>query len=564
MPHSVMERFSQAPFNLSADDLAWVEATFRALDQKTKASLVVGHMSMGPNLDLDAIAACPPGFMVRMAAGDSAHELDQLAALNERLPVPVVYSTDLEGSTTTPDGATPSPVPLAMAASGDPDLTRRAAEGMAREARQFGLRWSYTPCVDLNIAFQSSIVGSRSYGSDLQTVLSHSIATAEGLRAGGMVACVKHWPGEGIDPRDQHLATTVNPMGFAQWEESFGKIYRAHIDAGALTIMSAHIALPSYMHEKAGVTGPDAYLPGSLNRALNEDLLRGELGFNGLIVSDATAMAGITGLRERSDLVIDVLNAGIDVILATYDIEADRDYILAGIADGRLSPDRLDEAILRQLAFKAALGVHRPAPVPEAAQTHSDAITETLHKAPTLVKSCEGLFPVTPERYPTIYLVCRGRGFPPFSPTKPLPFEFADKLRAAGHTVVEHEWGTPVDPGAADLLLYAYAEECLLTRGSITNDWGGMTGQFQAAMKRFWHKTPTLMISFGWPYHLYEAPGVWGYINAYMAHPAMQDVVIGAMQSGVFEGQSPVDALAGLPPEYYAMVPPGAVVKASA
>ncbi|MDZ7906556.1 MAG: glycoside hydrolase family 3 N-terminal domain-containing protein [Cypionkella sp.] len=560
MTHSVLQGFSGAPFNLSGDQIAWVATTFAALDQRTKASLVMSSITMGPDLDFDAIAACPPGFLTRMAAGDAAHEQAQLAALNARLTVPMAYNTDLEGSTTTPKGATPSPVPLALAASGDPALTRRATEAMALEARQFGLRWSFTPCIDLNLAFRSSIVGSRSYGSDVDTVLAHTVATTQGLQAAGVAACAKHWPGEGMDQRDQHLATTVNTMSFAQWEASFGKLYRAQIEAGVLSVMAAHIALPSYMHEKAGITGPDAYLPGSLNRHLNEDLLRGHLGFNGLIVSDATAMAGITGLRDRSDLVIDVLNAGCDVIVGTYDLPADRDFILAGLADGRLSAARLDEAILRQLAFKAALGLHRAADIPSVSPEQSSAITQTLNHAPTLVKTCEGLFPVTPARYPTIYLVCRGRGFPPFSPTRPLPFEFADKLRAAGFTVVEHSWGTPVEPGEADLLLYAYAEECLLVRGTITNDWGGMTGQFQQAMKRFWNKTPTLMISFGWPYHLYEAPGVWGYINAYMAHPAMQDIVIEALQNGTFKGQSPVDALAGLPADYYAMIPPGSVV----
>lgn len=553
--------FAEAPFNLSESDLSWIETTFSKLDLRTKASLVVASITMGPNLDLDALADCPPGFVTRMAAGDADHEQAQLKALNAKLTVPIAYNTDLEGSTTTPAGATPSPVPLALAASGDPALTRQATEAMALEARQFGLRWSYTPCVDLNLAFRSTIVGCRSYGSDLQTVLDHTVATTKGLQAAGVAACAKHWPGEGVDQRDQHLATTVNTMSFAEWDETYGKLYRAQIEAGVLSVMPAHIALPSYMEDIEGITGPDAYLPASINRHLNENLLRGRLGFNGLLVSDATAMAGITGLRERSDLVVDVLNAGCDVILATYDLAADRDFILAGVADGRLPEARLDEAILRQLAFKAALGLHRQDPIPAATDAHSATIATAVQKAPTLIKTCDGLFPVTPDRYPTIYLVCRGRGFPPFSPTKPLPFEFADKLRAAGFTVVEHEWGTPVEPGEADLLLYAYAEECLLTRGTITNDWGGMTGQFQQAMKRFWHKTPTLMISFGWPYHLYEAPGVWGYINAYMAHPAMQDVVIDGLKTGVFDGVSPVDALAGLPADYYAMIPSGSSLK---
>ena len=551
MSDQLLQSFALAPFNLSQGDIDWVKDSFAKLDTRTKASLVIAGITMGPDLDFESLADCPPGFVTRMAAGDAAHEQSQQKALNERLPIPIVYCTDLEGSTTTPSGATPSPVPLALSAANDPVLTRQATEGMGLEARQFGLQWSFTPSVDLNINFRSSIVGCRSYGSDVEKVKAHTVATTQGLQASGIAATAKHWPGEGLDDRDQHLATTVNTQSFEEWDRTFGELYRGQIEAGVMTVMSAHIALPSYMQEVEGITGRDAYLPGSLNRHLNENLLRKRLGFNGLIVSDATPMAGISGLRKRPDLVIDVLNAGCDVILVSYDPPADRATILDALESGRLPQDRLDEAILRQLAFKAALGVHKPQTVPAPKAEKSAAITKSVELAPTLVKTRDGLFPITPERYKTIYLVSRGRGFPPFSPTKPLPFEFAAKLREAGFEVVEHEWGTPVDPGDADLLLYAYAEESLLTRGYIHNDWGAMNGQFQKAMNRHWLDMPTLMISFGHPFHLYEAPGVWGYINAYMVHPAMQDVVIDCLKTGRFDGVSPVDAFAGLPPEYY-------------
>jgi len=230
--------------------------------------------------------------------------------------------------------------------------------------------------------------------------------------------------------------------------------------------------------------------------------------------------------------------------------------VLAGLESGALAQERLDIAILRQLAFKAALGLHNGSGF-EPTDAESAKIIEVLEKAPTLVKTRDDLFPITPDRYKVIYLVCRGRGFPPASAVKALPFAFADKLRAAGFEVIEHEWGTPVEPGDSDLLLYAYAEECLLTRGTITNDWAGMTGQFQQAMKRQWLDTPTLMISFGWPYHLYEAPGVWGYINAYMAHPKTQDIVIEAMQGKrSFEGTSPIDPFCGLGEDYFHLTTP--------
>jgi beta-N-acetylhexosaminidase len=357
-----------------------------------------------------------------------------------------------------------------------------------------------------------------------------------------------------MDSRDQHLATTINEMDLDEWRASFGQMFKAAIDEGVKVIMSAHIALPSYMRDVVGETGPNAFLPGCLNRHLNEDLLRGELGFTGLICSDATPMAGVSGLRRRSDLVVDVLNAGCDVLLGSTDLAADVGYILAGLADGRISQDRLDTAILRQLALKASVGAHlgaqaqRPEPV-DMAPVHS-----VLEKAPTLVCARDDLLPITPERYRKVYVVSRGVIFPPASPTQPLPLAFKSMLADAGFEVVEHEWGTPVDPTGCDLLLYVYAEECLLTRGSITNDWAAMNGNFVNAMSRHWHDLPTLMISFGWPYHLFEAPGVWGYINAYMAHPATQKIVLEAlMDARPFAGTTPVDPYCGIDKDYFAL-----------
>ncbi|WP_027487306.1 glycoside hydrolase family 3 protein [Allorhizobium undicola] len=546
--------FSSAPFHLDGEAQAWAQEKFAALDTRAKAALVFNVMTVGPTIDLASLGDLQPGFFTRMSGGSVEQERSQLEEINSRFTVPVIFSTDLEGSTTTPAGATPSPVPMALAAANDPDATEKAAGAMAREAAELGLRWSFTPAIDLNVAFRSSIVGTRSYGSDLEKVRAHALAMLKGLQNAGTAATVKHWPGEGYDERDQHLVTTVNPLSFADWEAQFGSLYRSAIEAGVMAVMPAHIALPSYMREVEGVEGPDAFLPATLNARLNENLLRGRLGFKGIIVSDATAMAGIAGLLPRDELVVAVLNAGCDVILDSKALAADVDAIARAVDDGRLPLARLDEAIRRQLAFKAALGLHRgkSLPAPRDVQADQRAITAILERAPTLVKAAEGLLPVTPARYQRIYLVTRGVGFPPASPTRPLPLRFAEMLRTAGFDVVEHEWGTPVTPDGCDLLLYVYAEECLLTRGTITNDWGAMTGQFQAAMKRHWTTMPTLMISFGWPYHLYEANKVHGYINAYMAHPAMQKIVLEAMMGErPFEGVSPVDAFCGLDPAYF-------------
>jgi beta-N-acetylhexosaminidase len=108
----------------------------------------------------------------------------------------------------------------------------------------------------------------------------------------GVAATVKHWPGEGFDDHDQHLVTTINPLDVDTWTDHFGRLYQTMIDAGVMAMMSGHIAFPAYVRKHVPDTGVDAFRPASINPLLNRKLLREELGFNGVIVSDATEMAG--------------------------------------------------------------------------------------------------------------------------------------------------------------------------------------------------------------------------------------------------------------------------------
>src|SRR5690606_4024428 len=178
-------------------------------------------------------------------------------------------------------------------------------------------------------------------------------------QANGVAATVKHWPGEGYDDRDQHLVTTVNPLSMAEWEQSFGRLYRKAIETGVMSVMSAHIALPAFIRAIDPEAGAEAFRPASLSRLLNEDLLRRELGFNGLIVSDATPMAGLGDWGPRDMVLPELVIAGCDVILFSDDPNGDLMRLVKAVADGRLSQDRVDEAVTRVLALKAALGLHK-------------------------------------------------------------------------------------------------------------------------------------------------------------------------------------------------------------
>ena len=239
--------------------------------------------------------------------------------------------------------------PLALAAISDVAATREISAIMAAQARAIGINWSFTPVLDVNAAFRSPIVATRGFGSDPATIQTHALAQIDVFQRQGMAATVKHWPGEGHDDRDQHLVTTINPLPMPDWHASHGALYRAAIDAGVMAVMSAHIALPAYVLAKNPDAGIEAYRPASLSKTLNLDLLRGDLGFNGLIVSDATPMAGFGTWGPRRETLPQVIENGCDIILFSNDPAADFARVEAAIADGCISPARHEAALIRRL-----------------------------------------------------------------------------------------------------------------------------------------------------------------------------------------------------------------------
>lgn len=544
---------SAAPFNLDDDAIAWVAATRDALSPRDKLAQLFVLLARGtPQETADQVRSFRPGGITRIYSADLEAEIGLARDLGTSSAIPLLVSADLEGSRMSLPFGTPVPNPLGLAAVDDVAATRAISTIMAREAHAVGLNWSFTPVIDINAAWRSAIVGTRSYGSDMDKVERHALAQVEAFQANGVAATVKHWPGEGYDDRDQHLVTTVNPLSMPEWEASFGRLYRKAIEAGVMSVMSAHIALPSYVLALDPDAGAEAYRPASLSRILNLDLLRRELGFNGLIVSDATPMAGMGDWGPRDEVLPEVIIAGCDVILFTDDANGDLMRLVKAVADGRLSQERVDEAVTRVLALKAALGLHKDRPEPSMDEARRIIASEesaivargVTARVPTLVKDIRNLLPLSPTKTRHV-LVYSGGVIVPFVP-HPLPLSLPERLEKEGFEVTVFAPGMDVDPKNFDLVLYLFAEETVLTRSRIFLDWTKLTGSVFGAMQRLWHDVPTLMISFGYPYYLYDAPRVPAYVNAYGSSEALQEAVLDCiMGRSAFAGTSPVDPFVG-------------------
>ncbi len=550
MTHSFL---TGAPFNLLPDDVDWVEQTFASLTDEARVGQLFVLAVHGNNPgELERLAKLQPGGITRFFGPDRDFEMNFLDRFKEASLVPPTISADLEGSRMSLPFGTSLPNPLALAAIDDVAATREITRIMAEEAVALGINWSLTPVLDINAAFRSPIVATRSFGSDVVAIQSHILAQVEVFQAHGIAATLKHWPGEGYDDRDQHLVTTVNPLSMEQWETTFGKLYRAAIDAGALSVMSAHIALPSFMRELHPNAGIEAYRPASLNRFLNIDLLRNRLGFNGLIVSDASEMAGLTAWCEERASKAQVIANGCDVILFTRAPEADMASVLAAVQSGQITRARFDDAVLRVLALKAALGLHRQKAVTIASRhqkigtVQNRAIARKITaRAPTLVKDVQNLLPLDHKKHRRVLVFSTGI----VSPIHPIPMKFVmpDLLAENGFQVTMYSPETEVSPANFDLVLYLFGEETLLTRGRIFLDWAKIAGNFIGAMQRYWHSIPTVMVSFGYPYYLYDASRAPTYVNAYCTTDDMQAAVLACLLGRAdWNRHNPVDPFCGL------------------
>ena len=243
-----MVDLTAAPFGLDRAGVAWVDATLAAMTPQEKAGQLFVFLSRGDDPgELPRLAALKPAGITRFFGGSLMAEAGFLAAAQAQAKVPLLVSSDLEGSRMSLPFGTQVPNPLALAAVDDLAASAEIARIMAEEAAAVGVNWTFTPVIDINAAFRSPIVATRGFGSDPTRIRAQALTQIAGFQAAGVAATVKHWPGEGHDDRDQHLVTTINPLSMADWEATHGSLYRAAIDAGVMAVMAGHIALPSYV-----------------------------------------------------------------------------------------------------------------------------------------------------------------------------------------------------------------------------------------------------------------------------------------------------------------------------
>lgn len=278
----------------------------------------------------------------------------QGAALAAPAGIPLDLSVDQETGRVARIGppATEFPGAMALGAGGDPGLTSTVFEVTARELRAMGISTDYAPDADVNLDPENPVIGVRAFGSQPELVARHVAAAVEGLHRGGVGAAAKHFPGHGDTATDSHTALPVIDHTLEQWRKLDKPPFSAAIAAGVDEIMSAHIVFPAL--DPSGE-------PATLSAPILGRLLRDELGYQGLIITDSLQMAGVRARYDDGEIAVRALEAGVDLLLMPEDPDAAPRAVLEAVRTGRISESRLQTSVRRVLGMKFDRGlVSRP------------------------------------------------------------------------------------------------------------------------------------------------------------------------------------------------------------
>lgn len=289
---------------------------------------------------------------------DNVTSADQVRASNRRLRQevdrPLLIGVDQEGGMVArvSAGVTPFPTFMTAGAADRPALTRRAMQGLGADLADLGFTMDFAPVADVTTGPDDPTIGARSPGADPTEVAEHAIAGAEGLRDVGVLPVIKHFPGHGSVPADSHEELPVQPRPRSRLARRDLVPFERAAEAGVPATMVGHIDVRSV----------DPGTPSSLSRPLVTGVLRRQLGFEGLVVTDALDMAGVAEGRTSGGTAVDALHAGADVLLMPPDPRAARDGIVEAVRGGDLPRRRLRQAAARQLALLDDPGAARDAP----------------------------------------------------------------------------------------------------------------------------------------------------------------------------------------------------------
>ncbi len=567
--HKLMEQdakidLSRKPYFLKQEEQRWVYETLQSMSLEEKAGqLFCVNFKEGQDEEIQYVFDIlqPGGCMYRTIPLEAAVSFTKKVSQRTKIPMLIAANLEKGGNGIVSEG-TIFGSPMEVAATNNIEMGHKLAEICAREGMAVGANWAFAPIIDIDTNFRNPITNTRTFGADPETVLKLGTEYVRTVQEHGMAASIKHFPGDGQDERDQHLVTSINDLSCEEWDKTYGLIYKSCIEEGALTCMVGHIMQPAYTRFFNPEIEDEDMLPASLSKELMIHLLREKLNFNGLIITDATTMAGYTLAMPRKQAVPASIANGADMFLFARNLKEDYQFMLEGIHSGIISAERLDEAVIRILATKAALGLHTKnqdislerAKDIIGCKQHKEWARECADQAITLVKEEKGVLPITLDKYKKIlfYPIESAGGFSQYSVKAGAGEAVMERLRSNGFEVdtfippAGSEGKTPPTTEVTkeyDLIIYVANLATKSNQTAVRIEWAQPMG---ANGMHYIHEVPTIFISVENPYHLLDVPRVKTYINAYNSNEqVLEELVRKLIGESEFKGISPVDPFCG-------------------
>ena len=579
------------PYTLSDDDIKWVNDTIAGMTNEEKVGQLFFQLTAGVDenylkelMEKYHLGGCRynnmPGFVVQ--------NQNRILQKYAKVPVFIACNTENGGKGACANG-TYIGSGIKIGATGKVDHAYNLGKYSNIEAKSLGCNMAFSPVCDIHYNWENQEIITRAFGNDVERVAEMSKAYMDGLHTIDGFACVaKHFPGNGLDFRDAHLSNNINDFDEEKWMQTYGNVFKTLIEGGLDGIMGGHIMMPTYMRENCPGIKDEEMLPATLCKEIMTGLLRDKLGFNGVVVTDASHMVAMTNRMTRKEMLPLSINAGCDMFLFFNDPEEDFNTMLEAYTSGVISEERMEEALSRILGLKAKMGLHKMAkeelvPTPEAmsvigCEEHKAAQSNISEDAITLVKYLDkDVLPITPEKYKKIMIVD--------IKSAPSPMEFMMKAIMAQQGVVKK---TPAEDlrdrlieKGFDAFIYVSPLDKMkeqIERGekpninmyfagknaiedfkseqdlviSLSNIMNGRPafGISKGGGEIPWYvfELPVIGISVNLPTMLADMPMLRTYINAYDSEPSTMEKLVDKLMTGpdAFKGKDPIDSFCGL------------------
>ena len=549
----VVPALSQARVSdLDEEAQGWVESTLAgmSLDEKIGQVIMGSADSDFTNVRSDKFQEIRDNITRYHVGGYLAFGGELLSAaflirrMQELASVPLLISADLEGGTGLIfRGGTRFPKAMALGATFDPETARRVGRMTALEAKSIGVHVNFYPVVDVNNNPLNPIINTRSFGEDPKRVSEMAAAYIEGFQENGLIATAKHFPGHGDTSSDSHLQLPVIAASRERLEQVELVPFEGAIQAGVRAVMTGHLVVPA-LEPRQGV-------PATLSKRISTDLLKEELGFRGLVFTDALNMGGLRHHYSDAEAAVQAFAAGADLILLPPSVEKAFQGLRDALGQGRISPARLDESVRRILEVKARLGLHTgPRSYLSAidqqvgAPEQLESSQRIMDRAITLVRDENDVLPFSPgPNAEVLLLTVLDERRPRESRGAAFVAEFLRRHRRTQHLEVLPD----VSSEKLDSIRQLAEEVDYLVVGSYIRtadnkgDFGLSPGEMELLETLSEGQSPAAFVLFGSPYLLPLVSRLPTYIAAYDDYPGAELAAVKAILGEIpFRGQLPV------------------------